>query len=653
MWRLWLAVSTGATLSGLALSAIGQLNAAGYAAVMVLGGMWALAVWRNEFRIGARRLWQRRRRWRRAAPLSFLVLAAVAGLGGALYAPVNYDTLWYRLPRVLHWLAEGRWHWIHTHEPRVNFISTGIEWLWTPLVAWARSDRLIFLPNIAAFVLLPGLVFSLFTRLGMRARVAWWWMWLVPAGWIFSMQAGSAANDAYGATYALLMVDLALRARRGGRVTEWWWAMLAVALLTNAKQNNAPLGLIWLLAAAPAWRLPWRRPWATLAVGVMGAWVSMVPTTFLNWHFSGEWMGWTRAQQVWVPFNPLAGVVANAFVVPLHNLLPPLVPGAAQWNVAMVAVMRGPLGEFLRGFDYFAQVPNSVTEAWAGLGLPLVLLALTAWLTARRTAALPEESATRWLRWAIWPLLVLFMAKMGSRQPARYFAAYYPFMLVAVLAGGGQLAVIRRKWWRPAALGVIWVAIGLAMVSRQRPVLPPPAWCEWLARHAPAGRVFASLHRRQMEQLNIDKRFPAFVDALADQSVIGFAACSIGEVTLWQPWGQRRVRHVTARDSAKELRALGVRRVIVNDMTAVVAGERDGLDWIMRRGGRLLVSAPLSPEEVTARALRGEPLQIEGLALQKAPVGGGKAPVDNFYLYELPLDGPDPAVPGTAPASGR
>lgn len=48
MWRLWLAVSTGATLSGLALSAIGLLNAAGYAAVLVIGGLLALAVWRDE-----------------------------------------------------------------------------------------------------------------------------------------------------------------------------------------------------------------------------------------------------------------------------------------------------------------------------------------------------------------------------------------------------------------------------------------------------------------------------------------------------------------------------------------------------------------------------------------------------------------------------
>ena len=59
--------------------------------------------------------WQKfRRRFRRPLPLAFLIVAALAFLGGAIYAPDNYDALTYRLPRILNWLAAGHWTWIST-----------------------------------------------------------------------------------------------------------------------------------------------------------------------------------------------------------------------------------------------------------------------------------------------------------------------------------------------------------------------------------------------------------------------------------------------------------------------------------------------------------------------------------------------------------
>ena len=56
-------------------------------------------------------------------------------------------------------------------------------------------------------------MFSVFTRLGVRRRVAWSWMWLVPTGYCFLLQAGSIGNDLFGAPFALAAVDFALRAK--------------------------------------------------------------------------------------------------------------------------------------------------------------------------------------------------------------------------------------------------------------------------------------------------------------------------------------------------------------------------------------------------------------------------------------------------------
>src|SRR5262249_8624306 len=156
------------------------------------------------------------------------------------YAQINLDTLGYRLPRVLHWLTEERWHWIRTCDERMNVAGCGFEWLSAPLLLFTRSDRLDFLINWVSYLLLPGLIFSVFTRLGVRGRVAWWWMWILSSGWCYALQAGSLQNDAFVVVYALAAVDFALRARQSQRVSDAWFSMLAAGLLTGVKQIAIP-----------------------------------------------------------------------------------------------------------------------------------------------------------------------------------------------------------------------------------------------------------------------------------------------------------------------------------------------------------------------------------------------------------------------------
>ena len=645
-WRLWLAVSAGATLAGLGLSALGRLDRGGYGAVLALAALAVGQFWGDELRLAVSRSLSRRRRWHRPLPLLFLALAAAAGLGGALYSPVNYDTLWYRLPRVLHWLAEGRWHWIHTQELRLNVISTGIEWLWTPLVAATRSDRLLFLPNLLSFLLLPGLVFSTFTRLGVPPRTAWWWMWLLPSGWIYAFQAGSAGNDAYAAVYALMMVDLALRARESGRGSEWRWAMIAVALLTNAKQSNAPMGLLWLLAALPGWRVGIGSPKATawtVGAALLGALVSMIPTTVMNLRMTGHWMGWPREQQIWVPFEPWVAVLTNAVLIPIHNLLPPIVPGTGAWN-AWMAHLSDPgstLGTHLRGFEFFCHIPKAVTEARAGLG-PL-LVALAAWivLARRRGAGSPTRQqrrrSTRWILGSLAPVLVLFLSTMGCREPARYLASYYPFLLVIALGGVAPLALFSSPAWRRATIATLSLSLLLVLASRQRPLLPTPGVSGWLARHAPFGRaVWARIETKQREHLAEGDRLLPILEAVRGERLLGFAAKSTGEVRLWEPLGTRRVLHVPPGEPAEAIRAAGIRRVIVNDIAAVEEGDRDGMEWARKRGGVVVLAYPLSTTEAAARSARGIPLDLEGLARQRVKAGA-ELPIDNLYVVDLAM----------------
>src|SRR6266480_5288150 len=146
---------------GWTLSALHQLNAAGYTAALVLWFI-ALLIWwkKTSDKSWSLRCWQKpRRRFARPLPLMFLILAAMAFVGGAIYAPSNYDALAYRIPRVLHWLAAGQWHWIHTTFPRLNNRSCGIEWVSAPFIALFKTERFLFVINFCSLLRLPGLIF--------------------------------------------------------------------------------------------------------------------------------------------------------------------------------------------------------------------------------------------------------------------------------------------------------------------------------------------------------------------------------------------------------------------------------------------------------------------------------------------------------------
>ncbi|MCX6909262.1 MAG: hypothetical protein NTY01_14640, partial [Verrucomicrobia bacterium] len=221
--KLWLLLSTLLVAGGWVLSALHQLNAAGYASLFLLAAAGAAAWRRMRCDTGVRRIPSPQpiqrcrklaRRFRRLFPFAFLLLALLAIAGGAWHAPNNYDAMSYRLPRLLHWLSAEQWHWIHTASPRENGWACGFEWLAAPLVVFAKSDRWLFLINAFSFLLLPGLVFRVLRSLNAGARVAWHWMWLLPSGYSFVLQAGSLGNDLFAVVYALAAVDLALQARR-------------------------------------------------------------------------------------------------------------------------------------------------------------------------------------------------------------------------------------------------------------------------------------------------------------------------------------------------------------------------------------------------------------------------------------------------------
>jgi hypothetical protein len=232
----------------------------------------------------------------------------------------------------LFWLAEGRWHWVESAYQRLNVRTAGFEWATLPWLALFKSDRFLFLLNTVSFLLFPGLIFSVWRGLGVSGRVARAWMWLLPTGGCFALQAGSIGNDLFGALWPLAAMHYALRARRTGEFRDVAASLMAAGLMTSAKVSNLPLLLPVALALLPLAGPMLRRPLRLAATAVLAATVSFLPTAVLNVRFCGDWTGLVMERAMLVHGSPGLYFVHSAALLTLQSAVPPLCPGASAWN---------------------------------------------------------------------------------------------------------------------------------------------------------------------------------------------------------------------------------------------------------------------------------------------------------------------------------
>jgi hypothetical protein len=614
--RAWIFLSALLSSAGWVLSACHQLNQAGYLVIFLLVLLalgwwgWTLRPSTRDVPPSLRRLGHKlSRRFRRPAPFLFLVLALLALVGGALYVPTNIDTNAYRIPRVLHWLGQEQWHWIHTYDPRFNSTACGFEWLTAPLILFTHTDRFLFLINWVSYLMLPGLIFDVFTRLQIRPRVAWWWMWFLSSGWGFTMQAGSTGNDSMAAIYALASVSLALRAKERASLGDLWLSMLAAALLTGVKQTNMPLVLPWLIVAGGSYKLLRARPLATGAIMVASLLVSAMPVTVGNFVHCGNFMGLSGNMSglenpLWANSkfdgSPLWGIVGNTLCITMQNLAPPYFPLAERWNEAMNHFVQTPFGAHFAGFDHFGRVWRFSSELTAGVGPGVCLLILLAICGARSGRAAASVGKTRiqpgffrWLRLAPWVGLLIFMAKTASFAAARYIAPYYPFLFPLALVCPGHSYLVRQKWWQRLGLLVMFSAATLLVVSLSRPLFPVRTILGCLQQEHPHSRLVSSVARLYaVKALSYgSERNPLEKDLPPGERCIGYtSAGGVFEPCLWLPFGCRKVELVRAEDAPQQLRQLGLHYVVVEDIFLLMINETIE-QWMNRYRAELIDEA--------------------------------------------------------------
>jgi hypothetical protein len=621
---LWILVCAYCNFIGWVLSAVHRLNAAGYAVALAIGLAALILVWRKfSFEpFGAWRWQKERRRFRRLFPLAYLVVAALAILGGVVHAPNNYDAMAYRTPRVLHWLAAGHWEWIHTEFNRVNTRTCGIEWVTAPLIIFTKTDRLIFLLNAVSFILLPGRTFSLLVLLGVRRRVAWHWMWLFPTGYCFLLQAGSICNDLFGAVFAMAAIEFALRACRTRRTSELYLSMLAAGLMTAGKAFNILLLLPWAVAALPIARLLLARPLTTLLVALLATGASIVPTALLNVCYCGDWTGLTAEQAALAGGAPVLHVAANAVLLLLHNLAPPIFPWTGAWDRIVARAIPSPIAASLDHYFEPAGAKLKLGEmqmeesAGLGFGLCVLILAVMCWRLFRKQP-MSGRNLFGWL-WGYefwvaasgWGALLVLMVRSGLSCPARYLAPSYVLLMAPILVWSGS-DYLKKTWWRWSALGVFLISGALIIICPSRPLWPAKTVLQALG----ADRASAGLMQRAWRVYSVyGARADAFEPAVkllpAEANPLGMVTFDDPEASLWRPFGSRRVMHICLSDSPEETR-------------------RRGIHWALVSGSIVDEHYKISMEE-WLKQHKGEIVQKLTMELR-----AGKGPTD-WYLVRLP-----------------
>jgi hypothetical protein len=521
---------------------------------------------------------------------SFVLVAALALMGGIMHAPNNFDALNFRLPKVLGWLMAGEWHWLPANNNSLNTRASGMEWVMAPLLAWTGSDRTLFLLNQLPFLLMPGLVFGVFRGLGVCGRAAKFWMWVVPCGYGFALQAGGIGNDLPAAVFALASFDFGLRWKKSRYVGHALVALAAAGMMTAVKPTTLPLLLPFTILFWRMFGLLRAHPLRVAATGLLLSLASFLPTAFLNHRHCGDWTGAAAENSALGKVEPWVGIVGNLINAPLQNLVPPVFPLANVWNENVVCWVPEPFLERmaanfeLRGARF--GVTDIQGEESAGLGLGIVGLLLAGTCFGRR-----RENAGGWKRHAAWLALwfglalLAYFSRAGMTTVARHILPYYPFLMVPLLMTPRLEGAVRQRWFVRLACAAAFSTIVMLCITPSRPVLPMATISRALAGKKTSPSIQRLALGYDVYQNRADILGPLREALPADAALVGFINHAAGpESPLWKPYGKRMVRHLTP--SSDPERAM--RHVVLNTHCFEESRRESPEAWLRRLNGSVL-----------------------------------------------------------------
>jgi len=547
-WLLW---SAWCSLSGWALSAVNQLDGRGHLALLpaLLAAIYCWLKTTSSARSDFSNFKKWRRRLCRPLPLIYLAIVGLSLLAAAENAnPWSFDAVTYRLPRVLDWWAAHHWYWTGALDHRLDYSSNGYEWQMLPVMELTHGDRFIFLLSWLPLLLMPWLVFLAFRTLGVNGRSARRWMWLLPSGYCYALQASGLQNDGYAVNYVLAAIGFAAFAFYSHRTISLWLAVLSVALLTGAKLSNLPLLLPLGFILLPAlFRVRWFC-WPTVPIILLAGVCSFLPLAFFCWQHTGDWAGDPTEQWQMRPTQPVGAVAANLAEFVTDAFHPPILPGAQHVNAWLDPVNHTTFMQWLQranlnfiGIKFGEVAYEGGAGLGCGVGLYTLFLLLGCWFVKPAPRFAFSETLPLAWRLAPWLALISFavlLAKLASGHTARNAATFYPLLFIFLLRWP-RIAALER---RPlagflAAVGALAVVL-VILVTPARPVLP----IERLAQHIPGATAKTIAHKYAVWAGFRDDLAPLREKLPPGSSRLGYAgAFRDTPYGLWKPLGSREV----------------------------------------------------------------------------------------------------------------
>ena len=157
---------------------------------------------------------------------------------------------------------------------------------------------------------------------------------------------------------------------------------------------------------------------------------------------------------------------------------------------------------------------------------------------------------------APWIALLAYGMKSGMVTPQRLIAPYYLLLAPLLLTGAGQSQIIRRRWWRGLAGGVLLLAFVVLILSPDRPLWPAKTILSRLNAAHPGQRQIA-------RALKVYTVYSERADPLAgvrtllppEVKTVGFIGTTDDtDLSLWRPFGERRVVHFFLTDPPEQIR---------------------------------------------------------------------------------------------------
>ncbi len=541
---VWLLLSAFFSLGAWVLSLLGQLNRAGCGLLLAAGIIGSLYVCHRlnggSWLPRSFRLW----RYGKPFPALYLLCALAAIIGGAIHPPTNQDALSYRIPRMLHWLAEGHWHWIGGTDLRMDFTSVGFEVLMLPAFGALHTLRFAFLINAIPYLLMPGLVFTVFTSLGIKRSVAATWMWILPCATCFAIQAGSIGNDFIACIYLLAALMFASRALGDGSKSAVSLAVLAAALMTGVKATNLPLLAPVAICLAPVFlRFPKTFVTASL-VGCLAIFMSFIPTAVVNSLHTGDWSG--DPGSVLEIKDPVVGLVGNSIIVASSALAPAVFPPAEVVNTWFLTKTEEPMLAWIKeGFVTFRMThPQLAAEEHSGLGLGVTGALILGMAGSWRKIRLGRLRSLGGCVFAGFVIAMLFyMVKLGNSAAPRYLAPYYCGIIALPLLTLDSARIFRKRWWRWSSLALLLPILPALACNPARPLLPMGPITNALVERGIGGGITGRMQTVYEVYANRhDAYAPVRAMLPAGANSIAFAGTSgDSEYSFWLPLGSRRV----------------------------------------------------------------------------------------------------------------